>query len=340
MRILDHAGSTSLVGSGSALDEGRAGNAPLPQPRGELSRALFTALGNGQPWQDALQAAESDEDAQVALWALYELHYHGVAGVAAEREWDPDLLRLRQRLESDFEARLRSRGPVLEDRPNDPVQQLIDLIEGHVGASISRFVQRQAEADQVRELLRHRSIYHLKEADPTSWVVPRLGVRSKAALMELQFDEYGDGDPNRLHHHLFRRGLVESGLCARYGHYIDEAPLEILEINNAMSLFGLHRRLRGAVLGHLAAFEATSSLPSRRMVGGLRRLGWSPSLVTYYTEHVEADAVHEQLVLRTICSAFHAEEPDQWPTVLLGAFSCLDLEDRYARRMLTQWEAP
>jgi hypothetical protein len=337
--VLDHVGSVSFAESGPTPDAGRAGNAPLPESRGELSRALFAALGNGNPWQDASPAADSDADAQIALWVLYELHYHGLASVPAEREWDPDLLRLRRRLESDFEERLRSRAPALDGEPHDPVQQLIDLIEGHIGASISHFVQRQADADHVRELLRHRSIYHLKEADPTAWVVPRLGVRSKAALMELQFDEYGDGDPNRLHHHLFRRGMAESGLCARYGHYIDEAPVEILELNNAMSLFGLHRRLRGAMLGHLAAFEATSSLPSRRLAQGLRRLGLGESLVQYYTEHVEADAVHEQLALRTICSAFHAEEPDEWPIVLLGAFSCLDLEDRYARRMLTRWGA-
>ena len=40
-----------------------------------------------------------------------------------------------------------------------------------------------------------------------------------------------------------------------------------------MSLFGLHRRLRGALVGHLAAFEMTSSIPNRRYGDGLRRLG-------------------------------------------------------------------
>ena len=40
--------------------------------------------------------------------------------------------------------------------------------------------------------------------------------------------------------------------------HLDDASVEVLEQNNAMSLFGLHRRLRGASLGHLAAFEATA----------------------------------------------------------------------------------
>ena len=143
-----------------------------------------------------------------------------------------------------------------------------------------------------------RSIYHLKESDPTAWLVPRLAVRAKAALMELQYDEYGAGDPNRLHAHLFARGIEACGLRPEYGAYIDDVPLEVLEQNNAMSMFGLHRRLRGAALGHLAAFEATSSLPSRRMVAGLDRLGFPEEMIDYYAEHVEADAVHEQLAVR------------------------------------------
>jgi hypothetical protein len=47
-----------------------------------------------------------------------------------------------------------------------------------------------------------------------------------------------------------------------------------LATNNLISLFCLHRRLRGALLRHLAAYEATSALPNRRYGNGLRRLGY------------------------------------------------------------------
>ena len=120
---------------------------------------------------------------------------------------------------------------------------------------------------------------------------------------------------------------------------LDEVPLEVLEQNNAMSLLGLHRRLRGAALGHLAAFEATSSMPSRRMAQGLERLGFPAEIVGYYTEHVEADAVHEQLAARTICGRLVELEPALADEVFFGAFTCLDLEDRFARWMLAQWGA-
>lgn len=305
----------------------------LPRPRGPLTEALFEALRTGSTATIDLPA--SGDDAALALWVLHELHYRGFPGVDESLEWDPHLLRLRTRLEADLEARLRSRF----SRPEGLtfVDDVFDWIDEQDGPSLARHVHRDADRDQVVDLLRVRSIYHLKESDPVAWLVPRLGVRAKAALMELQYDEYGDGDPNRLHHHLYAEGMVASGLEPSYAAHIDVVPVEALEQNNALSLFGLHRRLRGAALGHLAAFEATSSLPSRRMAEGLRRLGFPEEMAAYYDEHVEADAVHEQLAVRTICAALLDEEPELEADVWFGAYTCLDLEARFARAMLARW---
>jgi hypothetical protein len=312
----------------------------LPKARGELSEALFDAL-RSEPDQvlDLAHLQPTDrDDAQIALWATYELHYAGFEDVDGEMEWDPSVLGLRRTLERDFEAELRSRHTATTlDEPF--AESLFSFIAEHDGPSLAAYVQRKADREQVLELLRHRSIYHLKESDPIAWVVPRLPTAPKAALMELQFDEYGDGDPNRLHAHLFALGLEAAGLRPDLYAYIDDVPVEILELNNAMSLFGLHRRLRAAALGHLAAFEATSSLPSRRMAQGLARLELPPEMIAYYEEHVEADAVHEQLAVRTICGSLVAAEPQLVDDVVFGAFTCLDLEDRYAQRMLDEWAA-
>ena len=110
--------------------------------------------------------------------------------------------------------------------------------------------------------------------------------------------------------------------------------MEILAQNNVMSLFGLQRRLRAAALGHLAAFETTSSVPSRRIVQGLERLGLPAEMIGYYEEHVEADAIHEQLAVRTICGSLIEDEPTLVDDVFFGAFTCLDLEARYATHFL------
>lgn len=310
-----------------------------PKGRGPLSEAVLEAMRTGAT--SALGQAprpESAEDGQLALWVLYEQHYRGFEDVAEELEWDPRLISVRRALEDEFERTLRARAP----QPPEPgvfEERFFAFVAGHDGPSLAAHVQRSATAEQVRELLRHRSIYHLKESDHTTWVVPRLPDAVKAAVMEVQFDEYGGGDPNRLHAQMFSRGLEASGLRSAYGAYIDQAPLQILEQNNAMSLFGLNRRLRAASLGFLAAFEATSSAPSRRMAQGLNRLGFPAPMIDYYTEHVEADAVHEQLAVRTICGALLEREPDLHDDIYLGAWTSMDLEDRYAERMLDQWAA-
>ncbi len=304
----------------------------LPQPRGPLTEELFSSLRTGAavPTVDA-----SGEDAALALWVLHELHYRGFDELDDGLEWDPDLLRLRLGLERDLEERLRSR--FTPPAGVSFVDDFFEWLDEQDGASIARHVHRDASREQVDELLRIRSLYHLKESDPVSWLVPRLGVRAKAALMELQFDEYGNGDPNRLHHHLYAEGMRASGMEPSYDAHVDLAPLEVLEQNNTLSLLGLHRRHRAAAIGHLAAFEATSSLPSRRMAQGLERLGYPPEMIEYYAEHVEADAVHEQLAVRTIAAALLEEEPELEEDLWFGAFTCLDLEDRFARTMLARW---
>jgi hypothetical protein len=75
------------------------------------------------------------------------------------------------------------------------------------------------------------------------------------------------------------------------------------------------------------------------MSQGLGRLDFPGELIAYYDEHVQADAVHEQLAARNICGSLLAEEPGLRDDVLLGAFTCLDLESRMAEWLLTQWEA-
>jgi hypothetical protein len=310
----------------------------LPKPRGRLSDAVLHALRElpEQPVERIDTEPESDDDAALTLWTLHELAYRGFDEVDDRAEWEPELLRVRRRLEERLEASLRERWPGVP-AGLDLEGDFFDWVAGHDGPSIARHVHTSATREQVLDLLRVRSVYHLKEADPTTWVVPRLPTGPKAALVELQYDEYGVGDPSRLHAVLFARGMEASGLRSEYAAYVDEAPVEILEQNNALSMFGLQRRLRAAALGHLAAFEATSSMPSRRMAQGLDRLGFPAEMSAYYTEHVEADAVHEQVALRDICVALVAEEPVLEADVWFGAWACLELEDRTAHRLLGGW---
>ena len=136
----------------------------------------------------------------------------------------------------------------------------------------------------------------------------------------------------------FADGQERAQARAQAGAYVDRAPSHVLAASNLMSLFGLHRRLRGALMGHLAAFESTSSLPCRRYSGGAERLGLGEAVTAYFDEHVEADAVHEQLATRTICARLVEQEPSLHRDVLFGASACVRLDALAAAPMIESWQ--
>jgi heme oxygenase-like protein len=105
-----------------------------------------------------------------------------------------------------------------------------------------------------------------------------------------------------------------------------------------MSWFGLHRRLRGAIVGHLAVFEMTSSIPNRRYGNGLRRLGFDRGATDFYDEHVEADAVHESIAAWDLAHALALAEPALGKDILFGARALLALEGRWADHLLRCWK--
>ncbi|MFI5914415.1 iron-containing redox enzyme family protein [Dactylosporangium sp. NPDC051541] len=317
----------------------------LPKPRGPLSATLVDALAG--PPRTLLPVADSsgdplaDEDLQLALHIGYELHYRGFDGVDDEWEWHPSRLAVHQAAERQFEAALRELVPMPDPvAAADVPRALTAVMEADDAPSVSKYLMGRATLEQFREFVMHRSIYHQREADPHTWAIPRLGGRAKAALVEVQADEYGGGRVDRMHAELFRTTMRELGLDATYGAYLDRAPAITLAINNLMSLFGLNRRLLGAILGHLAIYEMTSSLPNRRYGNGLRRLGLGPDATRFYDEHVEADAVHEQIAAHDLCGTYCAEAgPEQSSLVLFGAAAALALDARFAGHLLDRWAA-
>lgn len=316
----------------------------LPAFRGRVSASIVQALQSRDP-SLLVTGAEApaldpvtDEDLQLSLWICYELHYQGFEDTDPTWEWQPELIALRRRLEQHLLAALR-RDVIVPDTEDSVPVSLRALVDADDGPSASRYVQRHATVEQFREFVIHRSLYQLKEADPHTWAIPRLTGRAKAALVEIQVDEYGGGDASRMHSELYRTLMRGLGLDDSYGAYIDCAPAVALAISNVMSLFGLRRDLRGALVGHLAAYEMTSSGPCRRYAQGLRRLGGSDTACQFYDEHITADALHEQLATHDLCGGLADTEPTLVGDILFGAASSLYIDTRFAEHVLGSWHA-
>ena len=317
----------------------------LPPPRGPLSEQLFEALEG--PALTRLAAPGlidspdplADEDLQLALYVAYELHYSGICGVDERWEWSPSLLSFLGALERPFEEAMAELVPPAEAAELESVGEALQAIVAEdPGPPLSRYLETQGAREQMLEHVVHRSAYQLKESDPHSWAIPRLSPRPKAALLEVQFDEYGGGSSERMHSVLFANTMEGLGLDASYGGYLDRWPGITMATVNLMTGFGLYRRRRGAIVGHLAAFEMTSSIPNRRYGNALRRLGYGPEVTHFYDEHVEADAVHENIAAWDLAGGLAAEEPEVAADILFGARALLQIEARWARHLMDSWE--
>ena len=316
----------------------------LPQARGPLSEQLFAALegpaDEGLAAPGAIDSSDpiGDEDLQLALYVSYELHYASIRGVDEAWEWAPSHLAFRAPLERCFEAAVAALVP-----PADPdevaavSESLQAIVAEDPGPPLSRHMETRGTREQMLEHVVHRSAYQLKEADPHTWAIPRLSPKPKAALLEVQADEYGGGSSERMHSVLFAKTMAGLGLDPAYGRYLDLWPAPTLATVNLMTGFGLHRRRRGALVGHIAAFEMTSSIPNRRYGNGLRRLGCGRDVTHFYDEHVEADAVHENIAAWDLAGGLAAAEPEVAADILFGARALLQIEARWASHLMGAW---
>ncbi|WP_233576217.1 iron-containing redox enzyme family protein [Saccharopolyspora rhizosphaerae] len=309
----------------------------LPEPRGPLSTAVNATLTGSEPVPPPAVVRGHDPfggDLALALHTCYELHYRGFDEVSPRWEWDPGLLALRAELERSFLDALRA-----EITPSDDVTGVLDelLVETVPGSGVSHHLRDDGEWWQMQEYFAHRSIYHLKEADPHAWVIPRLQGQAKAALVAVEFDEFGGGRGDRVHAQLFADLLQGADLSPEYLHYLDVVPAPQIALVNLMSLFGLHRELRGSLVGHFAAAEITTAPSAQRLATALERMGAAPACVHFFTEHVEADAVHEQVMRRDVIGDLLAREPQLATDVVFGVQATEFLEGKLAEHLLGSW---
>ncbi|GLY33452.1 iron-containing redox enzyme family protein [Kineosporia sp. NBRC 101731] len=334
----------------------------LPAARGPISQELFEALPGtvGRLPAGLTDLVRSDpepdarvsEDIQICLFVCYGLHYDGFDDVDEHWEWDPALLAVRAALEVAFEDALLSsvtaptpatirRGP-----PAPPVGErgalsasdlpvhLLEMASPAHGSAMDAFAHKTASIEQFRELVTHRSIKNLREGDQHTWAIPRITGRAKSALITIQADEYGGGRPGWTHAELYAQMMRGLDLDPTYGAYINQIPAVSVAAVNIMSLYGLHRRWRAALLGNLAVIEIGSSIANRRYSEGLARVGASAAARAFYDEHIEADAVHEQIAAHDMCGALAQEHPEQLETILFGATSTMSLRSLYGTAVL------
>jgi hypothetical protein len=317
--------------------------APLPQARGPISDWLLSTLSRPAGKCSMPPTATDDpvtgDDSALALYVLYELHYRGLADVDDDWEWQPELLVARRSLENSFMSRLREAVP-MPDAPTDVAAALRRRTEiDDDEPTLASFCEEEATLEQIREICIHRSAWQLKEADPHSWALPRLGGRPKAALAEIQKGEYGEGAERDVHQNLYALTMSLLGLESRYGCYVDALPGVTLATVNLVSLFGLHRSWLPAMVGHLASFEMTSVPVMAAYSAALRRLGAPQDACHFFDVHVVADAHHQNVAADELAAGLVEQQPESGRLILFGADALTWTEKQFSEHVFTAWRS-
>jgi hypothetical protein len=80
-----------------------------------------------------------------------------------------------------------------------------------------------------------------------------------------------------------------------------------------------------------------SSVPNARYARGLRRLGFDGAATRFFDEHVEADAVHENVAAVDLAGGLARQEPTLAADILWGARCLVALDERWAEHVLGAW---
>jgi hypothetical protein len=277
-----------------------------------------------------------DDDFELALYLCYEVHYRGLAD--SDWEWDPGLLRFRSELEHAFVDQLRDEvGPIAPHYPHTVTPTLDELITLSTDHSLATYLSAFGTLEELREFCVHRSAYQLKEADPHTFGIPRLTGEAKAAMAQIQYDEYGAGNAALMHSTLFGDTMIALGLDAAHGSYIEILPGVTLATVNLVSMFALHRRWRAALVGHLAVCEITSAEPMAKYAQAMRRLGVGPSGRRFFDVHADVDDHHATIARDRMVNGLIDTEPLLSSDLLFGAAAVLLLEQRFGSHLLDAW---
>jgi Iron-containing redox enzyme len=320
----------------------------MPRPRGELTEYLCSRLrgpvGVIPALPMPLEQPSVGEDSHLALHLCFGLHYDGFDGVDDGWEWEPSLLALRAKLVEAFLAQLiadapESCKPGQLMAPDVVATKVLAILNQSSGPSLSEFMADEGSYENLGEFIVHRSIYQRKEADPHTWAIPRLRERAKSALVTLQADEYGNGRAGRTHAELFASTMAAFDLDPAPGAYIDQVPGVTLATDNLVSIFGLHRRWRGALVGHLAAFEMTSVVPMGRYAKAVRRLGIGETAAEFYDVHVIADEIHQGIAADELLVGLAESDPEAAMDTPFGVSALLAVESRFTSHLFASWNA-
>lgn len=310
----------------------------LPEPPNLTKAADLAARGFDQ------RDAEALSEAHRYLYALYADRVWRPAASERTPEQNDELWLARRTLEAGFRRFLdnqRDEAGFDPQPPGDVAKWFERLATDDHPLDSNEWgehVRERATLDQMKNIVRQRSLFFLREPDPWIHAVPSLTGRAKAGLIDLLLDEYGWGKYERMHSSIYANLMQALGLNSEIDHYEGEASWQFLATLNHQWMCALDPALTRRLIGVVYLTEADSPAAMTNYLAAWERLGIDDENITeFYELHVHADENHRDVALQEVAvPVAEAEGPDAATEIALGIFDGRALEAEFARSELNK----
>jgi hypothetical protein len=196
---------------------------------------------------------------------------------------------------------------------------LEELVYGQPPSPASQWLAHEMSREQLQMLMSEYAIDGLTEAIAMFAIIPRLQGTAQSAVMRVLIDEFGCGNPQRVHSELFRKLLHELALPDDLQVYLGTVNEESLAFVNLYHYLTKRAPHVDWYLGALAYTEMVIPVSFAGFATACQRLGIRHR--AYFTEHIHIDAYHTHdalLALEAMAAAGRLTVQAAWEGALMA----------------------
>lgn len=280
------------------------------------------------------------------LHDLYGLHLSRPHPGLTDNQYSIELLRARRAIEASWmDWELAQAGPIPANVEPESIGDAIkSLWRGHSGYNHAVFDFMKTDASRPQIIKYFTTDYALNMRFYDLIVISLVGI-DEDVRMEVAhnfWDEMGQGNPARTHVRLYRDLLDYLQIEDSPEQFVDALGWEGLSGYNLLLYFAFNRREYFRSIGALAITELSDPEQYAKLLAGCHRVGIGsdrPSVLDYYSEHVEVDALHGDGWINNVIVPVLRRYPGEAQSVLEGAAMRLNSSKAYWDWQLAEMKA-
>jgi len=214
------------------------------------------------------------------------------------------------------------------------IKQFVLNHESGVSHPLFKFLETEANKDQMIEFIRQESPFDLHFSDILSYLPPGIYGHPRVEIAENFWDESGNGEVGKTHHRLRTDLMKTLNLELKQCYRPEEYCWEQIALANLYFKNVLDRKSIPLVLGAMLGTEM--AVPGRMnfVALGLQRVGLKKEELKYVSEHMVVDVLHAQGWQDNVVQPIIEDHPELKNIITQGLLLRLSYAKKVCDRML------